>query len=102
AQDATLRIEFDLANTGARSGTEVAQVYVRPPRGPNKVLRAFRRVTLDPGEKAQVAMDLKVADLSRYDAKSKRYVVDAGRYQLMVGASSADLREQASFEVEPP
>src|SRR5690606_31576831 len=45
-EDDTILIEFDLTNTGTRPGTEVLQIYVRPPRGPKKVLRAFRRVAL--------------------------------------------------------
>ena len=97
----TLRIEFDVANKGARSGAEVTQVYVRPPRGPKQVLRAFRRVTLDAGAKQHVSIDLAVAELAHYDTAAKRDVVDPGRYELLVGASSADIRQRASFEVAP-
>jgi beta-glucosidase len=97
----TLRIEFDVANTGTRSGADVAQIYVRPPRGPKQVLRAFRRVTLDAGKKAHVAIDFAIAELAHYDAGAKRDVVEPGRYELLVGASSADIRLRASFEVAP-
>jgi len=85
-----------------RPGTEVTQIYVRPPRGPKKVLRAFRRLALDAGRKTRVSIDLKVAALSHYDAKSERYVVDPGTYALMVCASSADVRNRATFEVRSP
>jgi beta-glucosidase len=100
--DATLRIEVDIANTGARPGVEVAQVYVRPPSGPKKVLRAFRRVALGAGEKMHVSIDLPVAELAHYDAKSKKSVVDPGRYELMLGASSADVRQKTTFDVGLP
>ena len=100
-QDEKIRIEFDIANAGARPGAEVAQVYVRPPHGPKQVLRAFRRVALDAGNEARVVIELAVADLSHYDAKSGRDVVDPGRYELMLGASSADIRETAVFDVQP-
>jgi beta-glucosidase len=99
--DATLRIEFDLTNIGARAGGEVAQVYVRPPRGPKQVLRAFRRVSLAAGEKARIAIDLAVAELAHYDAGSKRTAVDPGRYELLLGASSADIRQKSTFDVVP-
>ncbi len=99
ADSATLRVEFDVTNTGDREGAEVAQVYVKPPRGPKQVLRAFRRVTLASRGKARVAIDLAIRDLAHYDAQSKREVVDPGRYELLVGASSADIREKATFDV---
>jgi len=100
-EDGTLRIELDVTNTGSRKGTDIIQVYVRPPRGPKQVLRAFRRVTLDAGKKAHVSIDLAARDLAHYDVTAKRNVVDPGRYELLVGASSADIRQRASFEVAP-
>lgn len=98
----TLRIEFDLTNTGARRGAEVAQLYVRPPSGPKQVLRAFRRVALEPGAKQHISIELSVDDLAHFDPKLKRNVVDRGRYELLLGASSADIRGRAPFEVASP
>jgi beta-glucosidase len=100
-QGGTIRVEFDLTNTGSRQGADVAQVYVRPPRGPKKALRAFRRVALDPGKTTHVSIDLPVDELAHYDAAAKRAVVDPGRYELMIGASSADVRQRATFDVAP-
>jgi beta-glucosidase len=102
APSGTLRIEFDIANTGARPGAEVAQVYVRPPRGPKKVLRAFRRVALDAGKKTRVSIDLPIADLAHHDAATKRAVVDPGSYEVLLGASSSDIRQRAKFDVTAP
>lgn len=101
-QDGTLHVELDVVNTGPRAGTEVVQVYVRPPRGPAKVLRAFRRVVLDAGKGARVAIDLRAGDLAHYDAAAKRDVVDPGRYEVMVGASSGDIRQRATFDIARP
>jgi beta-glucosidase len=99
--DGTLRLEFDLANAGARAGAEVAQVYVHPPRGPKKALRAFRRVALERGAKTHVAIELPIRDLAHYDPATKRDVVDPGRYELTVGGSSADVRQRATFDITP-
>jgi beta-glucosidase len=99
--DGTLRVELDVTNTGLRAGTEVIQLYVRPTRGPKQVLRAFRRVTLDAGKKEHISIDLSIPELAHYDVGAKRNVVDPGRYELLVGASSADIRQRASFEVAP-
>ncbi|HZU85340.1 MAG TPA: glycoside hydrolase family 3 C-terminal domain-containing protein, partial [Polyangiaceae bacterium] len=98
-RDGALRVEFDVANVGARAGAEVAQVYVHPPRGPRQQLRAFRRVMLAPGDRARVTVDLAVRDLAHYDAQAKRDVVDPGRYEIRVGGSSADVRRRATFDV---
>jgi beta-glucosidase len=100
--DGSLRIEFDLTNSGDRSGTEVAQVYVRPPSGPKQVLRGFQRVALDAGQSKRIRLDLEVSDLAHYDAKARRNVVDPGRYEVLVGASSADIRQRAPFQVGKP
>jgi beta-glucosidase len=99
--DGTLRVEFDLANAGARAGAEVVQVYVHAPRGPKKVLRAFRRVALERGAKTRVAIEVSIRDLAHYDPDAKRDVVDPGRYELDVGGSSADVRQRATFDVAP-
>jgi beta-glucosidase len=101
-QGGTIRIEFDITNAGARQGADVAQVYVRPPRGPKKSLRAFRRVALDAGKTTHVSIDLPVDELAHYDAEAKRAIVDPGRYELMLGPSSADVRQRATFDVAPP
>lgn len=96
-----IHVVFDLQNTGARAGAEVAQIYVRPPKGPNKVLRAFRRIALEPGQKTSVSLALSVGELAHFDAEARRNVVDPGHYELMLGASSADIRARTSFDVVP-
>jgi len=73
-----LRIEFDLVNTGTRSGAKLPKSTCAAAR-PKQVLRAFRRVSLDAGGKAHVSVELTIADLAHYDAKSARNVVDLGR-----------------------
>ncbi len=102
AEDGRLGIEFDIANTGPRAGSEVAQVYVRPPRGPHEALRAFRRVTVAPGATTHVSIELSVSDLAHYDTQSRRSVVDEGSYEVLLGASSSDIRQRATFTVLPP
>ena len=65
------------------------------------MLRAFRRVVLDAREKKRVSIELPVTELAHYDAGSKRNVVDPGRYELMLGSSSADIRQKTTFDVVP-
>jgi beta-glucosidase len=92
-QAATVRV--DVANTGAREGDEVAQVYVHQRVAsvtrPVKELRAFKRVRLKPGEKTTVEMTLGPEALALLDPSMKP-VVEPGDYDVMVGSSSRDTR----------
>jgi beta-glucosidase len=89
-----------VANTGEREGAETVQLYVGFPPGagePPKVLKAFRKVQLDPGRRATVTLTLDRRDLSAWDTDRGRWVSPTGRYRLMVGSSSRDIRATASF-----
>lgn len=97
----SLEITVDVTNTGERAGAEVVQLYVKPPRGPKQVLRAFRRVSLAAARSEHVTFTLPVAELAHYDAEAKKDVVDPGQYEILVGASSADIRQRAGFTVSP-
>ena len=82
-----------MKNTGTRQGTEVVQVYVRnlsDKEGPLKTLRAYQRVDLQPGESKTVDIDFPRSSFEGWDAKTNTIRVVPGRYELMVGSSSAD------------
>ncbi len=96
----TLQFEVDLENAGTLRGAEVVQAYVRPPKGPKKVLRAFRRVELNPKARQTLSFQLPVSDLSHFDETKKTQVVDPGTYELLVGSSSGDIRQRKSFTVK--
>lgn len=88
-------------NSGNRDGAEVVQVYVSFPAAaqePPKLLRGFDKVYLEVGREQQVNIELdKQRDLSIW--KDKQWTVLPGEYQVHVGASSRDLRLQASFSL---
>jgi beta-glucosidase len=87
------RVLLDVTNTGARRGDEVVQVYVRDcvssVTRPVKELKAFRRVTLDPGETRALSLDLAPDALAFYDIDMV-YRVEPGEFRVMVGTSSRD------------
>jgi beta-glucosidase len=91
----TLDVTLSVTNTGDRPGTEVVQLYVSDRFAsvsrPVLELAGFRRVDLKPGQKAQVAFALDVSQLAFLDA-DMRWRVEAGEVDVMVGASSQDLR----------
>jgi beta-glucosidase len=89
-------VRLDLENTGPRAGDEVVQLYthaVAPSvKRPAKELRGFQRVTLKPGEKRPIEFVVPAGKLAFWDETQHRFVVEPGAYQIMVGASSSDLR----------
>jgi beta-glucosidase len=96
-----------IKNVGKRAADEVAQLYVREvsPPGPRalKDLRGIQKLTLKPGESQQATFKLAPSkDFTHYDVDSKRYAVDAGTYELQVGASSADIRARANVTLDAP
>ena len=96
-------IEFEIANTGAREGAEVAQVYVHDvaaslPR-PEQELKAFRKVSLQPGEKQTVSIPLGREAFAFYDPARRGWVAEAGEFTLHVGGSSRDARLTGAFQL---
>jgi beta-glucosidase len=87
----TAKVSVDVTNTGAREGDEVPQLYVHQKIAsvtrPVKELRAFRRITLKPGEKRTVEFTVTPEMLSMLDVDMHR-VVEPGVFELMVGPSS--------------
>jgi beta-glucosidase len=94
-----LIVKVRVRNTGDREGAEVVQLYVGFPASagePPKVLKAFRKVQLDPGKRATVTLTLDRRDLSVWSDTRHGWVSPTGRYRLMVGSSSRDIRSTAS------
>jgi beta-glucosidase len=96
-------ISVDVRNTGARSGDEVVQMYVKRLNSaverPIKELRGFERIPLRPGETRTVRLRLKGADLTYWDSGKHSFVVEPGRLSIQLGASSADVRLEKAIEV---
>ena len=102
--DGSLQATMTVKNVGKRAGDEIVQLYLAPvdakrPRAV-KDLRGVKRLSLQPGRSENVSFTIRPEkDLRIYDADAKRYAVDAGKYELQVGASSADIRARQVFTV---
>ncbi|WP_454832873.1 glycoside hydrolase family 3 C-terminal domain-containing protein [Pseudoxanthomonas wuyuanensis] len=99
-----VRVSVKVKNTGQRAGDEVVQLYLHPlePQRDRarRELRGFQRVTLQPGEEREVSFAFTPeADLRHYDEQRKAYAVDAGDYEVQLGASSADIRLRQRIKV---
>ena len=97
-----LKVNFTLANTGDREGTEVVQVYVRDLVGsvtrPVKELKHFERVSLKPGESREMEVEIPVSELAFWGLDGRKKV-EPGDFQLWVAGDSAS-GEPLSFKVE--
>ena len=87
-----------VTNTGTRAGSEVVQLYMRcldDAEGPQKSLRGFTRVQLQPGETKTVTIDVPESTFERFDPSTNTVRLVPGRYELLYGTSSADANLQA-------
>jgi beta-glucosidase len=103
-KDETIRVKFTIKNTGSRSGAEVVQLYVSDPVSsvlrPEKELKGFQKVFLQPGETKTVELDVKVADLAFYDETKKGWNTEAGEYILQLGNSSRNIIQKVKISVK--
>ncbi|AYV49407.1 beta-glucosidase [Caulobacter flavus] len=101
APTGAVKVSLTVANTGAVEADEVVQLYVRDPVAsvarPVKELRGFARLTLKPGERRRVTFTLAAAQLAIWSPDGWR--IEAGRIEVMVGASSADIRLRGAFTI---
>lgn len=89
-----IAVSATVRNTGSRSATDIAQLYVGFPAGsgePPTQLKGFRRVTLEPGESKRVTFTLTPDDLRVWDTKAHTWSTMPGRYTINVGNSSRSL-----------
>lgn len=104
AIESPLKVSVPVTNTSDRAGDEVVQLYThqresRDPR-PNLTLRAFQRVHLRPGQTKTVRFSVPVNDLAHWDVTRGRWVVEGGTYDVLVGASSTDVRQRGSIRIK--
>jgi beta-glucosidase len=101
---AGVNVEVTVKNIGRRAGAEVVQVYLRDNApaapSPERELKAFAKVLLEPGETRTVTLQLDRAAFAHYDARRQAWAVRSGNYTVMAGSSSRDLPLSEKVEVE--
>ncbi|MDE6215017.1 beta-glucosidase [Bacteroides sp.] len=106
ADNGLYTVTVEVKNTGKTAGREVVQLYVTAPDAsgtnkPEKELKAFAKTReLKPGESEVVTLKVNTADLASYEEASSSWVVAAGNYKFLVGASSRDIRAVLDAGVE--
>ncbi len=93
-------VEVDVTNIGHRRGADVVQVYVRRPGSrverPDKELKAFEKVWLDPGETTRVRLGLSEQAFRHWDDHESRWEIECGDAEILVGTSSREIRLRAT------
>ncbi|MFX1704054.1 beta-glucosidase BglX [Chitinophaga sp. CC14] len=98
----TIDVAFKLTNTGAYAGEEIVQLYLRDQAAsvtrPVKELKDFQKIKLQPGESKTVHFTIDKEKLSFFNSQLQ-WVAEPGTFDLMIGASSADIRLKETFEL---
>ena len=97
-------VKVDITNTGKRAGDEIVQLYIRDKVSSviayDSELRGFERISLQPGETKQVTFTLKPEDLQLLD-RNMHWTVEPGDFEILVGASSQDIRLKETITALP-
>ena len=96
-------VSLTVTNTGARDGAEIVQVYIAKPGAeifrPAQELKAFARVPLTAGESRTVTLPLDDKAFRYWNTRTNGWEIEGGRYEVRVGASSADIRLTANVDI---
>jgi beta-glucosidase len=99
--DERLTASIDVSNVEQRTGQEVVQLYLRDVHSnvirPEKELKAWSKVALEPGETKRITLELDRESLAFWDEDAQAWLAEAGEFELMVGSSSADIRARSAF-----
>ena len=104
ADGTDVEVRLTVTNTGGRAGSDVVQVYVRDVASslhrPDKELKGFAKVHLAAGESQDVAVTLDRRAFAVWDVVAHDWLVEAGEFEVLVGASSVDLRSSARITID--
>lgn len=96
-------VSFTIKNIGKRDGAEIAQLYVRDivskEERPLKELKGFEKIVLNPGESRRVTIELEKDAFSYFNAKQNQWVLEKGAFEILVGASSRDIKLKQIFQI---
>jgi beta-glucosidase len=99
--DKQATVTLTVTNTGKVAGAEVVQLYVKEEQPmverPDKELKAFQKIVLQPGQSKQITMKLNKDAFAYYDEKRHDWIANTGKYDVLVGSSSRDIRGNKSI-----
>jgi beta-glucosidase len=100
-----IKVSVKVHNSGSRTGAEVVELYIHDGHSsvdrPLQELKGFQRVDLEPGQSKDVHFALDRTSIAFYSTTKKNWVTEPGRFDVLVGSSSRDIRVKGSFIVKP-
>jgi beta-glucosidase len=100
----TIEISVPVKNTGTVKGKEIVQLYVKDLKSsemrPEKELKHFAKVELNPGEEKVLTFKLDKSALQFYSDVKKDWITEAGKFTVLIGASSRDIKAKVDFELQ--
>ena len=100
-----IKVSVKVHNSGSRTGAEVVELYIHDGHSsvdrPLQELKGFQRVDLEPGQSKDVHFALDRTSIAFYSPTKKNWVTEPGRFDVLVGSSSRDIRVKGSFIVKP-
>jgi beta-glucosidase len=99
-----LTVSVDVTNTGKLPGKEIVQVYVHDHKArlvrPVKELKGFAKVYLEPGQTQTVTIHLDFRSFAYYHPSFRQWITEDGEFDILIGASSADIREKITVTLQ--
>ncbi len=99
-----LKVSFKVKNTGSVAGAEIAELYVADKEStifrPEKELRAFKKVYLEPGEEKEVKLTLGKRAFAFYNVNISDWCVESGDFEILVGSSSRDIKLSDTVKIQ--
>jgi beta-glucosidase len=98
-----LVLTLNVKNTGKYAGKETVQIYISKKGSvverAEKELKGFKKVLVESGKSTQVQFIIPIEDLAYYDVKTSKWVVEPGKYEVMAGSSSRDIRGKTTVTI---
>lgn len=98
-----IEVAVTIANKGTRAGAEIVQLYVRDVEStayrPDRELKAFEKIYLEPGEAREVAFTLDKRAFAYFDTRLDAFDIEAGEFEILFAASSVDIRQTLSIDL---
>ena len=98
-----IKVYIDITNTGSKAGAEIVQLYIKNfiflENRPEKELKNFTKVFLEPGETKTACMELNFRSFAYFNETIKDWFAESGTYGILIGTSSRDIRCSASIDI---
>ncbi|ANF59219.1 hypothetical protein A5892_18580 [Halotalea alkalilenta] len=94
-----VRARFTVTNTGERQGRTVPQLYVRAPDGSPARLAGWQSVSLEPGERRELSVEIDPRQLARFDSDTRHWRLEGGEFRISLSRSAQHISEERSIEL---